>query len=108
MTTLTFALSRAIGRELKPGDEALITKLDHDANRAPWLAVAERGIVVKEVDFDPADCTLRLDPSTGSGHVRAQTEIHLIRTEMRLFYLAGVLNRSPGRITPPAPPSTVG
>jgi cysteine desulfurase family protein (TIGR01976 family) len=61
MTTLTFALSRAIGRELAAGDEVLITRLDHDANRAPWLALAERGIVVKEVDFDPADCTLRLD-----------------------------------------------
>ena len=61
MTTLTFALSRAIGRELAEGDEVLITRLDHDANRAPWLALAERGIVVKEVEFDPADCTLRLD-----------------------------------------------
>jgi len=61
MTTLTFALSRAIGRELAPGDEVLITRLDHDANRAPWLALAERGVIVKEVDFDPADCTLRLD-----------------------------------------------
>ena len=61
MTTLTFAVSRAIGRELTPGDEILITKLDHDANRAPWLALAEKGVIVKEVDFDPADCTLRLD-----------------------------------------------
>ncbi|MGE5603146.1 MAG: cysteine desulfurase-like protein [Nitrososphaerales archaeon] len=61
MTTLTFALSRAIGRDLAPGDEVLITRLDHDANRAPWLALAEKGVVVKEVDFDPADCTLRLD-----------------------------------------------
>jgi len=61
MTTLTFALSRAIGRELAEGDEVLITRLDHDANRAPWLALVERGIVVKEVEFDPADCTLRLD-----------------------------------------------
>ncbi|MCU0501099.1 MAG: cysteine desulfurase-like protein [Anaerolineae bacterium] len=61
MTTLTFALSRAIGRELAEGDEVLITRLDHDANRAPWLALAERGIVVNEVEFDPTDCTLRLD-----------------------------------------------
>ena len=71
MTTLTFALSRAIGRGLQAGDEILITRLDHDANRAPWLALAERGIVVKEVDFDPADCTLRLSPSTGSGNALA-------------------------------------
>ncbi len=61
MTTLTFALSRSIGRELTPGDEVIITRLDHDANRAPWLALAERGVVVHEIDFDPADCTLRLD-----------------------------------------------
>jgi len=61
MTTLTFALSRAIGRELREGDEIVITRLDHDANRAPWQALAERGAVIKEVDFDPADCTLRLD-----------------------------------------------
>lgn len=61
MTTLTFALSRAIGRDLAPGDEVLITRLDHDANRAPWLALVEKGVVVKEVDFDPIDCTLRLD-----------------------------------------------
>jgi cysteine desulfurase family protein (TIGR01976 family) len=60
MTTLTFALSRAIGRELVPGDEIIITRLDHDADRAPWLALAERDVVVHEIDFDPADCTLRL------------------------------------------------
>ena len=61
MTTLTFAMSRSIGRDLAPGDEVLITRLDHDANRAPWQALAEKGVVVREVDFDPADCTLRLD-----------------------------------------------
>ncbi len=61
MTTLTFAFSRAIGRALAPGDEIVITRLDHDANRAPWLALRERGVTVREVDFDPADCTLRLD-----------------------------------------------
>ena len=64
MTTLTFAFSRAIGRELPAGDEILITRLDHDANRAPWLALQERGVIVREVDFDPADCMLRLDDLT--------------------------------------------
>src|SRR5579864_9423706 len=39
MTTLTFAISRAIGRELKPGDDILVTRLDHDANVSPWLAM---------------------------------------------------------------------
>lgn len=61
MTTLTFAFSRTISRHLRPGDEILITRLDHDADRAPWLALAEQGVAVREVDFDPADCTLRLD-----------------------------------------------
>jgi cysteine desulfurase family protein (TIGR01976 family) len=61
MTTLTFAFSRAIGRELAPGDEIIITRLDHDADRAPWLALTELGVIVHEIDFDPADCTLRLD-----------------------------------------------
>ncbi len=65
MTTLTFAFSRAIGRALGPGDEIVITRLDHDANRAPWLALRERGVIVHEVGFDPADCTLRLEELAG-------------------------------------------
>ncbi len=61
MTTLTFAFSRAIGRTLKPGDEILVTNLEHDANIAPWLALQEeRGIVVRAADVDPATCTLDL------------------------------------------------
>jgi cysteine desulfurase family protein (TIGR01976 family) len=62
MTTLTFAVSRAIGRDLQPGDEIVVTRLDHDGNVAPWLALAEdRGLVVRWVDIDLDDCTLRLD-----------------------------------------------
>jgi cysteine desulfurase family protein (TIGR01976 family) len=49
MTTLNFSLSRAIGRTLKPGDEVVITQLDHEANRGPWLTFEERGVVVREV-----------------------------------------------------------
>src|SRR5208282_1006084 len=41
MTTLTHAMSRAIGRDLKPGDDLLVTRLDHDANVSPWLQMAE-------------------------------------------------------------------
>src|SRR5437660_1940793 len=59
MTTLTFAISRAIGRELKAGDEILLTRLDHDANVSPWLLMAEdRGLTVRWVDFRDEDCTL--------------------------------------------------
>ena len=60
MTTLTFALSRAVGRILSPGDEIVVTRLDHDANIAPWVALEERGAVVRHVDFDPGDCTLNM------------------------------------------------
>jgi cysteine desulfurase family protein (TIGR01976 family) len=59
MTTLTFALSRAIGRTLKPGDEIIVTALDHDANVAPWLALEEeRGVVVRVAEVELPSCTL--------------------------------------------------
>src|SRR2546429_3346690 len=59
MTTLTFAISRAIRRELKPGDEILVTRLDHDANVSPWLAMAEdRGVTVRWAEIHEDDCTL--------------------------------------------------
>ena len=61
MTTLTFALARGIGRELGPGDEIVVTTLDHDANVAPWRALEERGVAIRQVDIREADCTLDLD-----------------------------------------------
>jgi cysteine desulfurase family protein (TIGR01976 family) len=61
MTTITFALARAIGRELKPGDEVVVTALDHDANVAPWRALEEKGVVIRQVDIREEDCTLDLD-----------------------------------------------
>ena len=62
MTTLTFAISRAIGRELKPGDEILLTRLDHDANVSPWTSMAEdRGVIVRWAEFKDEDCTLDLN-----------------------------------------------
>lgn len=53
MTTLNFALARGIGRILRPGDEVLITQLDHEGNRGPWLSLRERGILVREVELLP-------------------------------------------------------
>ncbi|MBI3662809.1 MAG: cysteine desulfurase-like protein [Acidobacteria bacterium] len=61
MTTLTFALARAIGRDLGPGDEIVVTTLDHDANVSPWRALEERGVVVRQADIRVDDCTLDLD-----------------------------------------------
>jgi len=64
MTSLTFAISRAIGRDLGPGDEILVTRLDHDANVSPWLAIAEdlnkedRGLTVRWAEIHDENCTL--------------------------------------------------
>jgi cysteine desulfurase family protein (TIGR01976 family) len=61
MTTLNFALSRTIGRELRSGDEILVTRLDHDGNVAPWLELArDLDLAVRFVDVRE-DTTLDLD-----------------------------------------------
>jgi cysteine desulfurase family protein (TIGR01976 family) len=61
MTSLTFALSRSIARVLRPGDEIVISRLDHEANRGPWIAAAaDAGAAVREIDVDLATCTLDL------------------------------------------------
>jgi cysteine desulfurase family protein (TIGR01976 family) len=60
MTTLTFAMSRAVGRDLSPGDEILVTRLDHDANVSPWLALEEKGVTIRWAEIHEADCTLDL------------------------------------------------
>jgi cysteine desulfurase family protein (TIGR01976 family) len=62
MTTLAFNLSRSLGRWMGPGDEIILTKLDHDANFSPWhLMAEERGVKVHVVDINTDDCTLQLD-----------------------------------------------
>ena len=60
MTTLNFSLSKALARGMTPGDEIVITALDHEANRGPWLRLADGGIVIREVEL-AADGTLELD-----------------------------------------------
>ena len=61
MTALNFLLTRALARELEAGDEVLVTRLDHDGNVAPWLALEDDiGIVVRFVDVDD-DLSLDLD-----------------------------------------------
>jgi len=61
MTTLNFALSQALVREMKPGDKVLITEIDHEGNRGPWEQLRDRGIIVEEVAFDTKTCTLDMD-----------------------------------------------
>jgi len=61
MTTLTLSISRSLARTLRPGDEIVVTRLDHDGNVAPWLLIAEeRGCTVRWVDIHEEDCTLDL------------------------------------------------
>ncbi len=61
MTTLTFTIGRAIGRKLQPGDEIIVTKLDHYANVSPWYALSEQGAVIRTVDINVEDCTLDMN-----------------------------------------------
>lgn len=62
MSSLTFSLSRALAQTWEPGDEIVLTRLDHDANISPWLrAAAERDVVVRWLDFDPDSCQLTLE-----------------------------------------------
>ncbi|GAC1641961.1 MAG: cysteine desulfurase-like protein [Chloroflexota bacterium] len=61
MTSLTFQISHALGRLLRPGDEIVTTRLEHDANVAPWLALEERGVTVRWIDIHPEDGTLDME-----------------------------------------------
>ena len=73
MTTLNLLLAQALGRGLKKGDEVVITELDHEANRGPWLLLAERGVVVREAPLDSATCTL--DMAALEGLITDRTRI---------------------------------
>jgi len=72
MTALTFAMSRAIGRELGPGNEIVLTHLDHDANVSPWRALEETGATIRFVNVRQHDCTLDMSDMTKKicGHTR--------------------------------------
>ena len=61
MTSLTFHLSHALRAVLRPGDEVVTTRLEHDANVAPWLALRAVGVAVRFIDMRPEDCTLDLE-----------------------------------------------
>jgi len=102
MTTLTLLLSRAIGRELKAGDEILLTWLDHDGNVSPWLVLEEKGVVIKRAEVNTADCTLRLDDLAGKITPRTKVvavgyasnavgTINPVKEIVRLAHAAGAL-----------------
>jgi len=103
MTTLTYAMSRAIGRDLKPGDEILVTRLDHDANVSPWLQMAEdRGVTVRWAEIHEEDCTL--DMADLAAKINSKTKlvaagyasnavgtINPVKEIVRLAHAAGAL-----------------
>lgn len=89
MTSLTFAVSRALARGWSEGDELIVTRLDHDANVAPWLQVAEdKGMTVRWLDFDPASGRWSLDDLAA-----------LLNAKTRLVAL-GVASNALGTINP--------
>ncbi len=103
MTALTFALSRALGRQFGPGNEIVVTHLDHDANISPWRALEEQGAIVRFADINPADCTLDMHDLARkiSGHTRlvavgyasnAVGTINNVKEVVRLAREAGALS----------------
>jgi cysteine desulfurase family protein (TIGR01976 family) len=73
MTSLTFAVSRALARQWQKGDELILTRLDHDANVSPWMMAArDAGVEVRWLDIDPATGTLRLDALPGLLNARTR------------------------------------
>ncbi|HEX9945813.1 MAG TPA: cysteine desulfurase-like protein [Thermoanaerobaculia bacterium] len=72
MTTLTYSLSYALAREMAPGDEIVITQIDHEANRGPWQSLQERGIVVREAAMRPDG---RLDPDDLARQITERTRL---------------------------------
>jgi cysteine desulfurase family protein (TIGR01976 family) len=102
MTTLTFSMSRAIGRDLGPGDEILVTRLDHDANVSPWLALEEKGVTVRWAEIHQEDC--RLDLADLASKINHRTKlvaigyasnavgtINPVQEVVRLAHAAGAL-----------------
>jgi cysteine desulfurase family protein (TIGR01976 family) len=74
MTQLTFDLSRALAKTWQPGDEVVVTRLDHDGNIRPWAYAAEAtGATLRWVDFDPD--TGELDPAALTGMLTARTRL---------------------------------
>jgi cysteine desulfurase family protein (TIGR01976 family) len=82
MTQMTYDLSRALAKQWQPGDEVVVTRLDHDANIRPWVTAAERaGATVRWVEFDKETAELTVD------HVEAQ-----LSERTRLVAVTGASN----------------
>jgi cysteine desulfurase family protein (TIGR01976 family) len=74
MTALTFAFSRSLGRVIAPGDEIVVTRMDHEGNVAPWLEVAaERRATIRWVPFDGR--SWRVEPAALAGALSEKTRV---------------------------------
>jgi cysteine desulfurase family protein (TIGR01976 family) len=102
MTSLTFAISRVIGRELKAGDEIVVTRLDHGANYSPWVALEETGVTIRIAEINDKDCTLDMEDLARKINSRTKLvavgyasnavgTINNIREVVRLAHDAGAL-----------------
>ncbi len=97
MTSLTFAMSRALGRGWGPDDEIVVTSLDHDANVSPWREAAnEAGALVRTAEFDPD--TGRLDPAAFDAVLTDRTRLvavtHASNAIGSIVDVAGVVERA--------------
>ncbi|HLB86492.1 MAG TPA: cysteine desulfurase-like protein [Terriglobales bacterium] len=102
MTTLTYGISRSIGRELGPGNEIVVTHLDHDANISPWRAFEEHGVVIRFAEINEQDCTLDMNDLGHkiTGHTRlvaagyasnAVGTINNVKEVVRLAHQSGAM-----------------
>src|SRR5580693_6111869 len=102
MTSLTYMMSRAIGRDLGPGDEILVTRLDHDANVSPWLALEEKGVTIRWAEIHTEDCTLDVEDLTAKMNSKTKLvaigyasnavgTINPVKEIVRLAHAAGAL-----------------
>jgi cysteine desulfurase family protein (TIGR01976 family) len=102
MTTLTFAMSRAIGRDLGSGDEIIVTRLDHDANVSPWVALEEKGVTIRWAEIHKEDCTLDVEDLAAKLNSKTKLvavgyasnavgTINPVKEIIRLAHAAGVL-----------------
>jgi cysteine desulfurase family protein (TIGR01976 family) len=84
MTQLTFDISRAMAKDWEPGDEIVVSKLDHDANVRPWVIAAESvGVTVKWAEFDPA--TGELEPSAITSLLTEDTRLVAVTAASNLI-----------------------
>ncbi|MDT5238113.1 MAG: hypothetical protein QOD97_311, partial [Mycobacterium sp.] len=84
MTALTFDLSRTLSKQWRPGDEIVVTRLDHDANVRPWvIAAADAGAVIRWVDFDPA--TAELPTQNVEAQLSARTRLVAVTAASNLI-----------------------